>query len=280
MIHVLGANGQLGQCLQKHSFKQGVVFYSSSEINICNDDHIYKLKERVSEYDIIINCAAYTNVDQAQSNPNIAYSINSDALNKLSKLSKDQNTYLIHISTDYVFNGETLNEYIETDPTAPINIYGKSKLKGEKNIISSNCNYIIIRTSWLYSQFGKNFLTTMISLSNKSHINVIYDQIGSPTYAMDLADIILKITYTPALYNRNIYHFSNKGSCSWYEFSKHIFNRLSSCIKVTPIKTSEYTSNTPRPSHSVLNCDKIANALNIKIPHWEESLDKCIRKIS
>jgi dTDP-4-dehydrorhamnose reductase len=235
-----------------------------------------------NNFDIIINCAAYTSVDMAESEESLANQINHLAVKKLAEVAHKQNAKIIHVSTDYVFSGNTTTPYIESDSTLPINTYGKTKLAGEKIILKLlPNNAIIIRSSWLYSEYGNNFIKTMLKLrKEKESINIVCDQIGSPTYAGDLASAIINIAIHEDLRGMNfatqIYHYSNLGQCSWYEFAKEIFKISDIKCNVRPVTSEQYTTKAKRPIFSVLNSEKIINTFDIKIPRWEASLKKCI----
>ncbi len=280
-ILVTGANGQLGsefKEIAKNNINE-FVFTDVDEIDIID----YNLLEKsilLIKPDIIINCAAYTNVDKAEDEMYLAYLINADAINNIAKLSFENNIKLIHISTDYVYDGISCNPYKETDLTNPISIYGKTKLKGEREMILSCCNGIIIRTSWLYSKFGNNFMKTILNHANKkSTLNVVFDQIGTPTYAADLAKSIVDII--PSLKDIKdveIFNYSNEGVCSWYDFATEIVQIANLNCKIIPILSEEYPTKAQRPFYSVLDKAKIKHAFNINIPHWRNSLQKCMSK--
>ena len=224
-----------------------------------------------------INCAAYTAVDKAEAEKDLAFLVNGEAVGVLAAICKEHGTKLIHISTDYVFNGEGTYPYTENFPTDPINIYGASKLQGEKDAIGFNPDSIVIRTSWVYSSFGKNFVKTMMRLMNeKDEIRVVNDQIGSPTYAADLAEVILNIisNWKPGIYN-----FSNEGIITWYEFAVAIKEIINCPCDVKPISSSEYPTPAKRPAYSVLDKTKIQETFNIHLKGWKVSLSNCISKL-
>jgi dTDP-4-dehydrorhamnose reductase len=229
-------------------------------------------------FNYIINCAAYTAVDKAEKEFEMADSINHLAVRELAKISKAKNISLIHISTDYVFNGKKNSPYNEDDSTEPLNVYGKTKLLGEKAILEiAPPNAIIIRTSWLYSSFGNNFVKSMLKFgSERESLNVVFDQVGTPTYARDLAHAILDIlpqikNITPA-----IYHYANEGVASWYDFTKEIFKKSNLKCEVKPITKDLYPTPAERPHFSVLNKSKIKNEFGVKIPYWKDSLEDCL----
>jgi len=282
-ILVTGANGQLGselQALSSHYNQYRFTFVDRSDIDL-NDTEAIEHYFKEKTFDTIINCAAYTAVDHAESNPDLADNINHKAVKTLATIAKATNTTLIHISTDYVFNGKNFQPYVETDPTDPQSIYGRTKSAGEEAIQSINPpNAVIIRTSWVYSSFGNNFVKTMLRLGKeRDELGVIFDQIGTPTYARDLAKAVLKITQNSKLKTQNsveIYHYSNEGVCSWYDFAKAIFELSDINCRVNPIETKEYPTPAARPSYSLLNKTKIKTDFNLQIPYWRDSLAECL----
>ena len=285
-ILVTGKNGQLGQSLEKISGdypQYEFTFVGRDELDMSQPESISKFfQEKV--FDVIINCAAYTAVDKAESEPELADQINHQAVKKLAQIAKVQDIILFHISTDYVFNGQNHKPYIETDPVAPINVYGLTKLKGEQAMQVVNPQGIIIRTSWVYSEFGNNFVKTMLALGEeRDNLNVIFDQVGSPTYAGDLANAILKIIRHPCFQmqskSSDIYHFSNEGVVSWYDFSKAIFEIDQKDCHVKPIETQCYPTPAKRPYYGLLNKAKIKQTFDIDIPYWKDSLRYCLRKL-
>lgn len=281
-ILVTGVNGQLGSEIKELSSNYPYTFYFT-----CKDDLDITNEKAIEEFIIknhitaIINCAAYTAVDKAESEIDLTDKINHQAVFYLASIAKEKNIKLIHISTDYVFDGTNYKPYIETDNTNPQSVYGQTKLDGEKALQLLNPeNSIIIRTSWVYSDYGNNFVKTMLRLGReRESLGVIYDQIGSPTYAKDLAKAILDIL--PKINNKKIeiYNYSNEGVCSWYDFAKEIMHMANLTCKVNPIETSQYPTPAKRPHYSLLNKLKIKNDYNIDIPYWKDSLDKCLRKI-
>jgi len=282
MINILvtGANGQLGltlKSIQENYAMYTFFFTKKSELDITNSSKIENFIVK-NHIDILINCAAYTLVDKAEDEKELANKINHIAVKNLAKISKKYSIKLIHISTDYVFDGTSKIPYVETAITNPQNVYGISKLKGERAIQEINpLNSIIIRTSWLYAEFGSNFVKTILKISNdKDKIQVVSDQIGSPTYARDLAETILQII--PKIKNENtaVYHFSNKGSCSWYNFAEEIVRLSNHHCKVAPIEAVKFNSKAKRPKYSLLNTNKIQNTFGINIPNWKDSLKDCV----
>lgn len=280
-ILVTGANGQLGtemQILSKTS-KDRYIFTDVAELDITN---LAAIRQMVVEnnIDVIVNCAAYTNVDKAEEDEKIANLLNNTSVGYLANVVKEVGATLIHISTDYVFDGAAHIPYTEEHPTTPIGVYGRTKLDGEKSVVASDCNYIIIRTSWLYSQWGNNFVKTMQRLTNgRDTLNVIFDQIGTPTYAGDLANAIGEIINSNQITKKGIYHFSNEGVCSWYDFAKMICDMSGNKCEIYPIHSSEFPSKVTRPLYSVLDKTKFKNTFNLSIPHWVDSLKICISKL-
>jgi len=282
-ILVTGANGQLGKELREFSsLHTGLefVFLSREDLPIHQFELVRKYFNALKPA-YCINCAAYTAVEKAESEKDLAFLINGEAVGVLAAICKEHNTKFIHISTDYVFNGEAASPYTESFPTDPINVYGASKLEGEKQAMELNPDSIIIRTSWLYSSLGKNFVKTMMKLmSEKDKIKVVNDQLGSPTNAADLAEIIFNIIglchlqiydWTPGIYN-----FSNEGIISWYDFAKAIKEFTNSPCDVKPISTKEYPTPAKRPAYSGLDKTKIQKTFGIKLKGWEASLKTCI----
>lgn len=283
-ILVTGAYGQLGSEIKslKDDFSMHtILFTDKEELDITSLSAIDAFVN-INAIEVIINCAAYTNVDGAEDEIELANLINFKATRNLAEIAKKYSCKLIHVSTDYVFDGDSSIAYVETDKVSPKNVYGESKLKGEKELIKINpSNSIIIRTSWLYSEFGNNFVKTILRLSDeKEELNVVEDQVGSPTYAHDLALSILKII--PQLTNSKvaIYHYANKGKCSWFHFAKEIVNLSNNKCEVKPVSSSQFKSKAKRPKYSLLNTEKIETAFNIDIPQWEVSLKKCILQLN
>ena len=279
-ILITGSNGQVGlelQLLHKKYKNFNWFFTDSSILDITSKSELELFLKKVA-IDVIVNCAAFTNVELAEDNVELSNLVNNIAVRNLSLLSKKHRIKLIHLSTDAVFDGKSDIPYLEDDVCNPLSVYAKTKHKGERQLICINpMNSIILRTSWIYSKYGNNFLKTMLkALSLQENINVIYDQIGTPTYAKDLAEVIVKMI--PNIDNKNveIYHYSNNGSASWYDFAKEINLTLKEECKINPIKTEAYLSKVCRPHFSVLNKDKIINKFNINIPYWKDSLNNCL----
>ncbi|HIL42143.1 MAG TPA: dTDP-4-dehydrorhamnose reductase [Gammaproteobacteria bacterium] len=284
-ILVIGKTGQLGQSINeivsKMQSRDEFVFVGRGELDLSDKDDIDSYFEN-NNFDIIINCAAYTAVDKAESEIELADRINHLAIQKIATIANKQQIKLVHISTDYVFNGESDIPYLESDMVNPINIYGKTKLAGEQAVLETMpTDATIIRTSWVYSEYGNNFVDTMLRLGKeRDELNVVSDQIGSPTYASDLAMAILHIIQNEEFLNSGqktqIYHYSNEGSCSWFDFAKEIFELTNIQCTVNPITTEQYPTPTQRPRNTLMNKDKITKTFGINIPHWEVSLKTCI----
>jgi len=278
-ILVTGANGQLGSEFRLLSLIYDNFIWVFTGINELDLIDFKNLNNNLSKInpDLIINCAAYTNVDKAESEEKLANLLNFKAVDLLSKWTSNNKSKIIHISTDYVFDGNSSISLKEDAFTSPINIYGKSKLKGEKACQKNDLNCIIIRTSWVYSTFGKNFVKTMSSLMKKKDtLNIVNDQIGSPTYARDLAETITNIiNYKDWL--PGLYHYSNEGEVSWFDFAKSIKKNYGYSTSLNSISTDEYPTPAKRPSYSLLDTSKIKTTFNIKVPSYESSLEKCIK---
>ena len=281
VVLVTGSNGQLGQSLQFIASKYAdidFVFCSSQELDVTNLANCEKLFSKYKP-NYCINTAAYTAVDKAESEPGKAHLINVIGAKNIAEVCKEHNTILLHISTDFVFDGNLSPRaqsrgYSEEDIPNPTGVYGQTKLEGEKVIQAVFDNYYIIRTSWVYSQFGNNFMKTMLRLaSERDSLSVVNDQIGTPTNAVDLAEALIKIvtSYKKAF---GIYNFSNEGQCSWYDFAKKIFEVNNTTINLQPIPTSSFPTPAMRPKFSVLNKDKTKEVFDIKIDSWEESINK------
>jgi dTDP-4-dehydrorhamnose reductase len=285
-VLVTGSNGQLGMELRilAASYPQyNFIFLSHLDLPIENRETVFYFFRNYSP-DYCINCAAYTAVDKAESEKNLAFDINTEGAVLLAAACSVYNTKLIHISTDYVFDGTASVPYKEDDSTNPQSVYGESKLEGEMQVVQFNKEAIIIRTSWVYSEFGKNFVKTMLKLmSEKKEINVVSDQIGSPTYAADLAEtimgIILNSQFSIINWTSGIYHFSNEGIISWYDFAIAIKELSGSTCKINPIPTSQFPTPAKRPAYSVLDKTKIQKTFSIQLKDWKQSLDHCIKKI-
>ena len=272
MYLVVGANGQLGNCIRLF-LKDTAIYTDKEELDI-TDENAVKEFVRNNNFKCIINCSAYTAVDKAENDVELATKINVAGVRNLAKT----NIPLIHISTDYVFNGKNNVPYVETDTTDPMSVYGKTKLEGEKEVLKYSKSAIIIRTAWLYSQFGNNFLKTMLRLGKeKESLNVVFDQVGTPTYAIDLAEVIFKILQSGKYENmKEIYHFSNEGVCSWYDFAVEIMKEANLTCRVKPIESKDYPTLAVRPSFSVLNKGKIKKDFDVEIRHWRKAMIECL----
>ncbi len=275
-VLVTGSNGQLGNELQILAGEQSNLTFLFKDLDLNITD--YEALEdffATNKIDWVINCAAYTAVDKAEEEREKAWLINAEGPKNLSKISAKHNARFIHISTDYVFSGQTWLPYRENDQVSPTSFYGKSKLEGESLTLTENPDAVIIRTAWLYSQFGNNFVKTMRKYgAERGMLRVVFDQIGSPTWAADLAKAILQGIEKNI--RPGIYHFSNEGVCSWYDFAKAIIELSKIDCKVTPITTDKYPLPAPRPHYSVFNKEKISEELGLDIPHWRSSLIECI----
>lgn len=235
---------------------------------------------REENVDIIVNCAAYTDVEKAEDNPETADALNHQAVARLAGAALINGATLIQISTDYVFGGDACIPYVETDATAPLGVYGTTKLAGERAVIDSGCKYLIFRTAWLYSPYGKNFLKTMMSLTaERESINVVCDQVGTPTYAEDLAGLIFGIIRTGQTGRQGIYHFTDEGVCSWYDFAREICVAAGNGCVVRPCLSGEYPTKAMRPHYSVLDKSLVKNTFGVSIPHWRDSMLKCIERL-
>ena len=282
-ILVTGSNGQLGSEIKDIANNYtdfNFIFKDLPDLDICN---YYELERFILENKIstIINCAAYTEVDKAEEDKEISQKVNATGVLNLVKAQEKVNGKLIHISTDYVFDGNSFLPYYETDVVSPIGVYGETKREGELAVLNSTIDAIVIRTSWLYSSYGNNFVKTMLRLGEtKEELGVIFDQVGTPTYAKDLANTCLNILANKKISEKgNLYHFSNEGVTSWYDFAKAIMELGSIDCKIRPIETKDYSTPAKRPHYSVLNKSKIKTNFNIQIPNWRDSLNKCIEKL-
>lgn len=278
-VLVTGSNGQLGnECkiLAENHKDTHFIFTDIEELSITNAPEIDALFSK-NNFDYCINAAAYTAVDQSEKDESTAWAVNAQAVGYLATACNKYHCRLIHISTDYVFDGENEIGYTESDKTNPINVYGATKLEGEKLAMQYDAKAIVIRTSWVYSYYGKNFVKTMMKLmQERSEISVVNDQIGKPTYAADLADTIFKIIFTQENPPPGLYHYSNEGIISWYEFAQAICELGNYNCVVHPIPSSAYPVPAKRPHYSILNTQKIQDTFAISIPFWKDSLKKCM----
>ena len=285
-ILIIGANGQLGSEIKNLSSKYNAefIFTDIDTLDIANKNDLSDFFKKHA-IDYIVNCAAYTAVDKAESEPKLAELLNVLAVKNLVEIAQKYNSKLIHISTDYVFDGTSHIPYNEGDKTNPTSIYGQTKLQGELAIVNSDANAIIIRTSWLYSSFGGNFVKTILKYGiERDELNVVVDQIGTPTYAYDLAGAILQIANSSikdaSYFKKGIYHYSNEGACSWYDFAQEIISIKNVTCKINSTDTKNYPTPAKRPHYSILNKEKIKATFNITIPYWRESLKKCLHIIN
>lgn len=282
-ILVTGANGQLGNEMRRLGAvsPNNYIFTDVAELDITNADAVMYVAKNYA-IDVIVNCAAYTNVDKAESDEATAELINATAVANLAAAMKEVGGTLFHVSTDYVFGSEGNTPRTEDMPLNPLGVYGRTKLHGEQAIIDSGCKALIFRTAWLYSEFGNNFLKTMMRLTaEKEQLNVVFDQVGTPTYAGDLALAIFSIIEAGVYEgNEGIYHFSNEGVCSWYDFAVEIAAVAGNAgCRINPCHSSEFPSPVTRPPYSVLDKTKIKATFDIDIPHWRESMEYCIKRI-
>jgi len=281
-ILVTGSNGQLGSEFKYIDIDDTFYFTDKDSLDITDFNKIkeFCIKNSITH---IINCASYTAVDKAEDEKELAKKINYEAVKNLALISKELDIFLIHISTDYVFDGKSYTPYIENDKTNPINFYGYTKLLGEEAIKEVNPKAVIIRTSWVYGKYGYNFVKTILKLAQeRNELNVIFDQIGTPTFAKDLAKTILKIIQHSTFNIQHpvvIYHYSNEGVCSWYDFAHEIIKIKKIKCKIKPIHTTEYPTPAKRPHISLLDKSKIKEELDIVIPYWRDSLEKFLKEI-
>ncbi|MGV0920585.1 dTDP-4-dehydrorhamnose reductase [Empedobacter falsenii] len=280
-ILVTGANGQLGQSIleQSKNYKEIECFFvTRNELDITNEELINHYFEDKS-FDFVVNCAAYTAVDKAEDDQENAYLVNVKATEFLARITNEKGIPFIHVSTDYVFDGTEAQPRLETDQTNPIGVYGQTKLDGENLALENNPKTIILRTAWVYSRFGNNFVKTMLRLFNdKDSISVVADQIGSPTNAIDLADAILTIISKDDL-TYGIFNYSNEGECSWFEFAQKIKEFSDSTIEINPVPTSAYPTKAKRPAYSLLDKSKIKEVYQLDIPTWEDSLKEELKHL-
>lgn len=280
-ILVTGSNGQLGNEIRQASINSinNYIFTDIAELDITDLASIDKMVND-KNIKVIINCAAYTNVDKAEDDYLLANLINNKAVENLSVATKKAKATLIHISTDYVFKGDKCIPCKEDWETSPLGVYGETKLAGEQAILKTDCKHLIFRTAWLYSTYGNNFVKTMQRLTaERDTLKVVFDQVGTPTYAQDLATTICKIIEENMLDKQGIYHFSNEGVCSWYDFAQEICKFSDNECDIQPCYSNEFISKVKRPHFSVLDKTKVKEAFGITIPYWKESLRKCIDKL-
>lgn len=281
-ILITGANGQLGNSMRAATAGSinRYIFTDVAELDITDRNAVINTvaKEKV---DVIVNCAAYTNVDKAEDDTDAAFRLNCTAVENLAAAAKREDATLIHISTDYVFEGNANKPITEEEKTNPQGVYGRTKLAGEEAVIATGCKHIILRTAWLYSPYGKNFVKTMQQLtSSKEKLNVVFDQVGTPTYAADLAELICHIIENDKLHIQGTFHYSNEGVCSWYDFAKEICELSGNSCDIQPCHSNEFPTKVKRPHFSVLDKTKVKNCFGITIPHWKESLRKCVKELA
>jgi len=288
-VLVTGANGQLGKTLNRlvneNKMEHRFIFATKDQLDLTDFQNIRSYIQK-NQFDVIINCAAFTAVDKSEVEKNQANLVNHLSVKNIAEIARDNSIKLIHISTDYVFDGLKTEPYIEKDIPSPINVYGKTKLDGENAIISAMVtDAIIIRTSWLYSEYGNNFLDTILSLAQKrKELNIVSDQIGSPTNAYDLAISILKIIENRKFFETShiseIFHYSNDGKCSWYDFANEIVNISGLECSIKSISSKDYPQTAKRPKHVLLDKSKIRNSFGLEIIYWKDSLNRCIQALS
>lgn len=284
-ILITGSMGQLGRSLRRSlDFTDHQCIYTDvrgtgdvQALDITDPEAVRALIKG-SEVNVIVNCAAYTNVSEAEVEEDVACRVNAFAPGVLAAAAKEADALLVHISTDYVFDGTGHLPYTEEMPAHPVNAYGRTKLAGEKAVVESGCRYMIFRTSWLYSPFGGNFVQTIYDKSAaQPSIKVVSDQVGSPTFAQDLADTIASIIDGGSLEKTGIYHYTNEGVCSWYDLAKEICDMTGSLCHVIPCRTADYPSKVMRPHYSVMDKTKVKTVFGVEIPHWKDSLAFCLR---
>ena len=288
-ILVAGANGQLGRCIRDASegSRNRFIFTDVSDIpgletvslDITNKDTLDIVADS-EKVDVIVNCAGYTNVDKAEEETHMADLLNRQAVSNLADCARRRKAVLIHISTDYIFDGNACEPVKETSTPAPLGVYGATKLAGEQAILASACDYIIFRTAWLYSRYGRNFVRTMLSLTG-SHpsVKVVSDQVGTPTYGPDLASLIVKIIDAGMLSRTGIYNYTGEGVCSWYDFAHEINSAAGHMCKVSPCSSKDYPAKARRPHYSVLDKSLVKKTFGIDIPHWTEPLRACMEEL-
>lgn len=289
-VLVTGSNGQLGMEIRdvvsgsrnRYLFSDVTTIpgVETLHLDITNEDAV-RIVCASEQVNVIVNCAAYTNVDKAEDEPAMAELLNGTAVGNLARVAAERDAALIHISTDYVFQGDRTVPCREDWPTFPLGVYGSTKLSGEKEIEKAGCRQIVFRTAWLYSPYGKNFVKTMRQLTaERDSLKVVFDQIGTPTYARDLAKLIVKVIDYNILKFTGIYHYSNEGAISWYDFAKAICELSGNTCRILPCRTEEYPSRAKRPRFSVLDKTKVKQTFGIEIPYWRDSLVDCILRIS
>lgn len=280
-ILVTGSNGQLGneiRVLAADNERDTFFFTDVEELDITNKTAILEFAQD-KRIDMIINCAAYTAVDRAETDEPLARLINALAVLNLGEVASETGARIVHVSTDYVFDGKAFVPYRETDEPNPVSAYGRTKLEGEQLLQQTCAEAVIIRTAWLYSEYGNNFVKTMLRLgSERENLRVVYDQVGSPTYALDLARAIMKIVETDK-WVPGVYHFTNEGVCSWYDFTVAIHGLAGIECDVEPVRSEQYLTPTERPHYSVLDKQKIKETYGVAVPHWHDGLQRCLKNM-
>ncbi len=279
---VTGSEGQLGRCFQAvaQEFTEHQLIFTKKNVLDITLPNTFEKVYQIQPFDGIINCAAYTHVDRAEEESLLAQSVNVDGIKNIIDFAEEKALSIIHFSTDYIFDGITTNPYIEDYPPQPINAYGHSKYLGEEILKKASCPHIIIRLSWLFSPFGKNFVKTILKHSlAKETIKVVNDQHGRPTYGIDLARVILSLISKPCSFNYNCYHYAMKGVTNWYEFASKITILKKSSCHIKSCSTEEFPTLAKRPKHSILDTRLIENHLSLNIPSWEDALERCLKRI-
>ena len=281
-VLITGSRGQLGDAIRRRMDRFPAYTFTLTdidELDLCDKKAVLDFVRR-GRYAYIINCAAYTAVDRAESDAERCMRINRDAVGHLATAAREVGARLIHISTDYVFDGRATRPYREDDPTSPTSVYGRTKLAGEHVLLEAlPTDAVILRTAWLYSEVGNNFVKTMLRLgAERPEIRVVNDQFGSPTYAGDLAEAVLRVLTAPT-FHPGIYHYTDDGVCSWYDFARHIFRVAHPTCIVRPIPTADYPTPAARPAYSVLDKTRIRQTYGVSIPRWQDSLDRCLQHL-
>lgn len=282
VILVTGANGQLGNEMRRVSAQTGdrYIYTDVAELDITDRTAIRRLV-KAEGVETIVNCVAYTNVEKAEDDYATADLLNNRAVENLALVAKEVDATLIHVSTDYVFKGNQSVPYFEDMETDPLGVYGATKLAGERSLIATGCRYLIFRTAWLYSAFGNNFVKTMRRLTaERDRLNVVFDQVGTPTYAADLAALIAHVIATRQLDKEGIYHYSDEGVCSWYDFAVAIRDMSGHTCAINPCHSDEFPSRVERPHFSVLDKTKVKKTFGVEVPYWRDSLAKCVEELS
>lgn len=280
MLLITGANGQLGRCLRDILPRGEALYTDAADLDITQEAAVLSYGQDKS-FSAIINCAAYTNVDQAEAEPEPARRINACGPANLAKLAAAQNIPLIHLSTDYVFDGSGNTPLSETAPTRPLNVYGKTKQEGEQAVLQYARTAVVLRTAWLYSPYGKNFVKTILKLGKeRPEINVVFDQIGTPTYAGHLAQAIIEILPQIKAGSKEIYHFTDDGVCSWYDLAWYVLKKADISCCVRPVLSSQYPTKAARPAFCVLNKSKITQTFGLSLKHWTQGADCCLNKLT